>query len=419
MTDCAVLAVSWAMPPILNARAIQVSRTLATLADLGWSSQVICLPPGGGQRASPGDPTWRHYLDRFQKIEVASPDQKWPFQQFWRFVLPLKWLDVRRRLWAQRALPVAEARLASGRFAALITFAQPWVDHVIGLHLHRKTGLPWIAHFSDPWVDSPYLGRTDLLRRQWRGQEQAVIAEADAVIFTNAQTVDLVMRKYPAAWRDRVHVIPHGYDPALLSQLGAAPPAGGRLRLAYTGNFYRRRTPLPLLRALASLKDDHDLAGALEVVFVGLGMGSSVRASRSMGLGDLVTFRGSLPYLESLRVAAEADVLLVIDAPSQGPSVFLPSKLVDYLMLRKPILGITPLQGASADLLRRLECPVVAPDDVPGIAGALSDLFRQWRQGRLAVSPAYERVAQEYDIRRTTLALDAILRQLVGDAPSR
>ena len=111
---------------------------------------------------------------------------------------------------------------------------------------------------------------------------------------------------------------------------------------------------------------------------------------------------------------AEADVLVVIDAPSNAASVFLPSKLVDYMMFKKPILGITPINGASADLLRRLDCHVIAPDDVQGIAKAVSDLIRMWQWKKLNISTAFESVAQEYDICQTTDTLDKVLKKLVS-----
>ena len=45
----------------------------------------------------------------------------------------------------------------------------------------------------------------------------------------------------------------------------------------------------------------------------------------------LVTVRPRVPYDESLRLTRDADALLVVDAPSAEPSVFLPSKLVEYI----------------------------------------------------------------------------------------
>ena len=105
----------------------------------------------------------------------------------------------------------------------------------------------------------------------------------------------------------------------------------------------------------------------------------------------------------------------MIDAPSSGPSVFLPSKLVDYLPLRTPILGITPEEGASADLLRRLGCPVAQVTDIDAIASSLRDLVRRWKAGTLAVARTFDEVAAEYDIRRTSGCLDDLLNRVIAE----
>jgi hypothetical protein len=128
-----------------------------------------------------------------------------------------------------------------------------------------------------------------------------------------------------------------------------------------------------------------------------------------MGLDGIVRFLDRVSPADAAAIAADADVLLVIDAPSDGPSVFLPSKLIDYLPFRKPILGVTPPIGASASLLRRLGCCVASPADAGEIADALATLIGDWRDGRLAVSPQFDRVAADYDIRRTTTQLNTAL----------
>ena len=61
-----------------------------------------------------------------------------------------------------------------------------------------------------------------------------------------------------------------------------------------------------------------------------------------------------------------ANLLLVIDG-SDDLSVFLPSKLIDYLGAGVPILGIAP-PGASADLLTRLRARVVDPRKPEAVA---------------------------------------------------
>jgi glycosyltransferase involved in cell wall biosynthesis len=323
-------------------------------------------------------------------------------------VPPIKLLPDEKWVWIASASRVARRLAAERPFDVLVSFAQPWSDHLIGLRVHRATGLPWVAHFSDPWVDSPYLHGRPWQRRIWRRMEADVIRHATAIVFVNAQTADRVMRKYPEAWRVKAHVVPHGFDRA--DARSAAPaPDEGPLRLVYTGRFYAGiRTPEPLLRSLAALMKRRPLARDLRVTFVGTPVPAHERLAERLGLSGLVEFTGRVPFAESARIAASGDVLLVIDAPADD-SLFLPSKLIDYLPLGKPILGLTPRAGATADVLRRLDQPIVAPDDEAGIALAIEMLIARKRRGELAVPPSFDAAAAQYDIRATTRAFADIL----------
>jgi hypothetical protein len=147
----------------------------------------------------------------------------------------------------------------------------------------------------------------------------------------------------------------------------------------------------------------------LDVRFVGPHVEEFRRDATALGIDGAITFKGRVSAADAAAEAASADVLLVIDAPSDTPSVFLPSKLVDYLAFRKPILGVTPPRGASASLLTRLGCPIAAPDDVDAIAAALKTLVAGWRDGTLAVGPDFDRVASEFDIRCTARQLGDVL----------
>jgi len=180
--------------------------------------------------------------------------------------------------------------------------------------------------------------------------------------------------------------------------------------MVYTGRFYRGlRTPAALLHALASLHRRQSLMGRLELVLMGPSVEAYRRDVSTLGLDSIVRLEPRRPRDEAARIAADADVLVVIDAPSAGPSVFLPSKLVDYLAFRKPILGLTPTAGSSANLLARLGFQAAPPDNVNAIASNLQALLERWGAGTLDVPVSFDEVAAEFDIRRTTAQLDAIL----------
>jgi glycosyltransferase involved in cell wall biosynthesis len=297
------------------------------------------------------------------------------------------------------------------RFSAVASFAQPWSDHLIGARLQRATSLPWVAHFSDPWADSPYGPRRGWQRNVWRRMEASVVERANALVFVSRQTADRVMAKYPAAMRRKSRVVPHGFDPDAPQICPSAPPIDAPLHIVHTGRFYDdRRTPLPLLRAVAALARQRSLTRDLRVTFVGAVVPSHRRAVTQLGLDDVVEFVPRVPAAEAARRAAAADVLLVIDAPADD-NLFLPSKLVDYLPFDKPILALTPARGATADLVRELGYPVVAPDDEAAIASALRALLDARQRGTLAPSTQHRSASAPYDIRSAAAAFAEVLEQ--------
>ena len=410
-----LLAISWCLPPLLFPRSIQVARTLKYLQRRGWESTVVCGDPASMRSGRKHDHALAAaYAGAYTPVPVRSLEETLPMLALWRAFPALGLLPDARRPWMRPALAMARQLAASRRFDALASFAQPWSDHLVALRLKRETGLPWLAHFSDPWADSPYFRGPAWVRKRWRRWEADVVRDADALVFVTEQTADLVMAKYPASFRAKTLVVPHGFE----ADVPAPSRDEGRpahvLRLVYTGNFFAGRTPDGLLAALAALAKEASLRDRLEVVLVGqLPPGYEARIA-SAGLGDVVRCRGTVDYLESQREAARADVLLLVDAPSDRGSVFLPSKLVDYLVFKKPILGLTPPGGASARLLDRLGCPVVPPDDPTRIEAALRELLLKAVGGRLAVGPAFGAVAAEYSMEAAASAMDAALRGMIA-----
>jgi glycosyltransferase involved in cell wall biosynthesis len=410
-----LLAVSWEMPPLSGPRAVQVTRSLTQLATLGWHSRVVCF--GARSNRYQQDYTMSPEAESggaVRLIQVPSPEEWFLVRTLWRLCPPLKHLPDEKRVWIRPALSAARRALTEQPADLLVSFGQPWSDHLIGLQLHRERRLPWVAHFSDPWVDSPYLHGAGWQRRIWLRMERDVIAEATRIVFVNEQTADRVMAKYPAEWRARARVVPQGFDPRVAPR--AARLQGiGPLRLVYTGRFYDRvRTPDALLAALSLLHREAPLDGRLNVAFVGGSMEQYARQARQLGLAGVTTFSGRCSPDAASEAAAGADVLLVIDAPSRGPNLFLPSKLIDYLPLGLPILGLTPDQGATADLLHRLGYPPVSPTDPAAIASALTGLIAAHEAGTLTASASHAAVSRPYDIRETTRALDRLFDEAMG-----
>ena len=412
-----LLAICWEMPPLSGPRAVQVTRTLAALGTRGWSSRVICFRPRSN----------RYHQDHRVSLEdvsgglasqigVPSPEEWFPVRALWRLAPPLKRFPDEKRVWMPAALRAARQALQSAPADLIVSFAPPWTDHLIGLRLQQETGLPWVAHFSDPWADSPYLPGGSAARQRAAAWEEQVIAAAARVVFVTRHTRDRVMAKYPRAWAAKADVVPQAFDSA--PGPGAPSPLDRKrpMRVIYTGRFYDGiRTPLALLDAVARLHRESPLQGRLEMEFIGADMAAYAGRAASLGLGSFVTFTSRCSPAEARTRAASADVLLVIDAPAQDGGLFLPSKLIEYLPMRRPILGLTPAAGPSDELIRELGYRTVPPDEVTAIAAALGELLQAHISGRLVPSLQHDTVTARFTVDATAkkfaIVLDRAMQQ--------
>jgi glycosyltransferase involved in cell wall biosynthesis len=389
-----IIAISYALPPSLFPQSIQIGRLLyhcpaevRAISGQAENASMDCYPDFSERMAfhaqvpfSPVLPAMLHRLARkFISLYGRAPDEF--------------------RSWIPAAEKIALEQLAQNPEAQIVSFGEPMSDHLLGLRLKQKTGRPWIAHFSDPWADNPFRKFFIFANVLNRRMEEAVIGAADQVIFTSQETLSLVMRKYPAAWLKKAHVLPHSYDPALypsVSSLGE-----GKIIIRYLGSFYGNRTPFPLLAALGKIVHySPELLQNVRFELIG-GIPSRMlkhRLMRSLPTG-LVSFLPSVNYKESLRLMKESDLLLVIDAPA-ALSVFLPSKLVDYLGAGVPIVGIVP-RGSSASLIQRVGGLVADPANRPSIIEMLTCALKECRSRKGANDGkpwGNEEVRKEYAI---------------------
>lgn len=402
-----LLAVSYNLPPMLYPQAIQIGRLLSELPleIAAVSGSVDVLATG---------------LDSYDDF-----DRKLAFHLRVPYRPRLSGLALKLVPFYGRSpdlfrgwVPAAETKLLAElektnfRPDVLATFGEPMSDHLLGLRLKRKLGIPWIAHFSDPWADNPFRRHEVFANIRNRRDERQVMDSADRVVFTSAETQDLVMRKYPPEWRQKTLVLGHSFDPDLY------PPRGHdseSLVVRYLGNFYGHRSPLPLFKALRLILDRKPQV-LDKVVFELVGSLPSRMllhpAFRGLPPG-LVRLVGTVPYSKSMQMMASADLLLVIDGPDDL-SVFLPSKLVDYVGAGVPIFGIVP-PGTSARLLTRLGGAVADPRHPPQVADSLLQALEDVRQRRARGDDSAwgkAEVRSEFHIQRVT----EIFTQLVMEA---
>ena len=303
-------------------------------------------------------------------------------------------------LWNVTAIPAAVRIVRRERIDVVLTTSPPGSVHLVGAAVAARTGARWVADLRDALVGFAHR------RREIRGERtlaRLVARRADAVVAASEGVAESMRRLVPSL---AVHVVENGCDFDEFEGLAYRP--GERFRITHTGTFLGRRSPRPFLEALARVDGD------VVARFVG-GVPPRHRDwIEEAGLGERVELVPFVPRRRSLALQrdSEALLLLVPEAEGRGRAV-LTAKIFEYLAAERPILAVVPPDGQAAALVRELGAGVVvAPDDVDGIAAALSDLERRWREGTLDGSPLAPEARARLSRRARVEELARILREL-------
>ena len=421
-----LLAISYDAPPRLAPQAIQVARQLYHL-----EADVTLLHAGQASTGAGAD-GFDQYPDFFRRVmplAVADPGPAWRglFQRAGMRLLPgYGACPDQFGPWRRRARRSALECIASGGADVLASFGIPMTCHVLALELKRASGVPWVAHFSDLWADHPSHQAGWLERQRNAALERRVIANADCVLFTSTRMLDLVMAKYPAAWRPKSAVLPHAWDRGNVAQSGApAPGHSGKENncqschvIRHLGACCGARSPQPLFAALGRIAAStphlldgvrFELVGPIAPAFLASGAFTSLPPG-------LVSIRAAVGYRHCLQLARDSAALLVLEAPSAAGSVFLPSKLIDYIGAGRPVWGITP-PGAAADLIGQWAGGAhtcADPADLDAVTRMLAARIAVLHSEPRGAGPAA--VAQRFAPQRVAHALRLALDQAIAGA---
>jgi glycosyltransferase involved in cell wall biosynthesis len=271
----------------------------------------------------------------------------------------------------------------------------------------RATGAKWIADLRDSIVANPHRRFESRLVRAkeatGEGVARLVARYADAV----TAVTDAIGEELRALGARRVQTIANGCDFEDFAGLSYTP--GARFRLTHTGSFFGRRSPRPILEALAGADAD------VVVRFVGDFRARDREWAEELGLGDRLELHPYLPRRRVLELQRDSEALLLLipESGGRGRSV-LSAKVFEYLAAERPILAAVPPDGAAAELIRETGAgTVVAPEDVDGLRQALVRLEGDWRAGKLNGTPLAADVRERLSRRARAEELAELARSLM------
>jgi len=213
--------------------------------------------------------------------------------------------------------------------------------------------------------------------------EKRVLRQAGRAVFTAESNREAYLREGLAGKTPTIH-IPYFYDADAFC--GPAEPISDQFQIAYLGIFDWRgaRSPETFLNALARfLEATPEARPRTNFLFHGNWLPEHDRFIEELKLRDVVSIRPAVPYEEYLKIIRRSPVLLLVVAPEHN--LFMPSKIVDYFGVRRPILAFVPHESEMRRVLEAAAMTdyVCDESDVAAGAAALGRLWERYKLGTL------------------------------------
>jgi glycosyltransferase involved in cell wall biosynthesis len=412
-----VLIVAYFFPPIGGIGSIRAASFAKYLPEFGWEATVLA-PADTPHAADPSLDVGEIPVLRTRSLElsrlgrrpgggnggdVAAAHQpvarSAPSRLLRRAVKQVVFPDPQIG-WYPGAVAGGRRLLGEQRFDLIFSSAFPITSHFVGRALKRRSSLPWVAEWRDPWSDDPEFR---VVSGAALRVERSMAAEADGVVLPNQTFADY----YAPRWGVQAAVIGHGSDAPFN---GAAPRADPPV-LAHVGSYYPGRQSLETLwLALAEMRKRGYSIPRLR--WVGAFPDEARAELERHGLADILDLKGFVPQPEALALMSGASGLLACDFVDMRPLSLgtTPAKLFEYIASGAPIIYVGHPQGEAARMLDRYPgCHMVPFGDVESAIRAVQTALGE---------DVRQRDVADLSRRARTAELARLFDAIVGSAPT-
>jgi hypothetical protein len=215
------------------------------------------------------------------------------------------------------------------KYDALISIANPhqihWGCARAKMKYPEKFPEIWVADCGDPFMNDD---KDDYHKRYFSKFEKMFCSLCDYISVPHMNAIE----GYYFEFRDKIHVIPQGYD-FKLENNNCDDPKNEAVTFAYTGSFLKEmRDPSNFLEYLARKNMDFK--------FIIYTQDKGFVTPYISRLPDKLEIREPIQRTELLKTLRSMDFLVNfenVDFPA-----CLPSKIIDYAITKRPILNLNP-----------------------------------------------------------------------------
>jgi len=351
--------------------------------------------------------------------------------------------DIIGRVWKKEFNIHIENIIETEKPTVIYTSLPPFSIGKLVTKIALKHRIPLIIDMRDGWLTwrtAPFGSYLHYLLT--KREERYIFENADAVIGTTKELLEIFKYDHPMIDRNKFHWIPNGYDCSLIHKgllLKKYNPKE-KLKIGYVGSFYYSpkgqqdlntpwwkkkghkilqyiavkedwfyRSPYFFLLTIKRIIEKHPhLSSYIELHFVGKKPEWIDSMIQSIGINAAITFHGWLCQTDCRDLLSTFDAVFVTAAKRIGGVDWaLPSKVFDYISAQKFIFAMVPSSATRNFILNTNTGVVLDPDNIDKAAIDLSNVILNGAKLSLNIDEL-----QCYNRRNTAGKLSSIIYSL-------
>jgi hypothetical protein len=413
-----ILIVAYYFPPSGGPGVQRVLKHIKYLHEFGWNPIVLTVSNGQFpardesllQQIPEHVKVYRSHIyepyDLYRKLTgkkkgtaidvnvIKKDDQKISFKEkIAEFVRATFFIPDARIGWLFSAGKMIKQIQTEHKIDAIYSSSPPYTCSIIARNFKRRSKLPWIAGFRDPWrgfISAPK--RWFLPEAIDITMERSVFEEADAVECAWEGIIKDALGKYPRVNKKKFHHVPNGFDSSDFPEVEAKK--NDKFTMTYTGSMYGRRTPETLFAAIENLiKAGKIDPGKIHLRFVGRFGAEVEEMFATASFRDSIETVSYVPHEKSIEYLLLSDALLLVVDESKESAEIVPGKVYEYIGVHKPVIAVGPVEGAIGRLLKETKAGEIAhQSELDKQAEIFFRYYTEWQGGEISYAPDYEKI---------------------------
>lgn len=396
-----------------NGRAERLASRIRHFPEKGWTPVVSVYPEGNTQQTVEieGD-TIQVFRDEDRYINDFRGDVRGIRYIVKKLVKSISFPDTYMPL-IIRGVKDGYKLVREENIDVLYTISYPFTGHLIGLILSEITDVSWLAEFQDPWVTNPILN--DSWKMPHQVLEEKVVYNSDKIVYNyGIQVPDNYFKEYYGIPNEKILCLncpgSTGFD---FNRFNEIQPAfnESRFTIVYAGSFYGgQHTPEQFLESVANFVDKLGLTQQdIMVHFFGDWSDEYSDMAKSLNIDELLQIHGWVPFETVFSYLLAGDASLLITLP--GDKLNIPSKPIDYISAKSPILTITEEGSRTENYIKKHKIGIVSSiGATTETTRAIERLYRAKQNGTLSSYQPSQELLEQIDARtlsaRFSTALD-------------